>query len=73
MIEIEKGVKMPSAGAKEFVCIMREMNFGDSFLINDREITPKLRSNIYAAARAVRIAIKQKMAGDHLRVWRIYE
>ncbi len=73
MIEIEKGVKMPSAGAKEFVRIMAKMNFGDSFLINDREITPKLSSNIYAAARAARIAIKQKMAGDNLRVWRVYE
>ena len=71
MIEIEKGVEIPSDGAKEFIYIMKKMNFGDSFFIDDREITPRLRSNIYAAARATRIAIKQKMSGNNLRVWRI--
>jgi len=73
MYQIEKGVEMPTKGAGEFVSLMNKMDFGDSFLINDREITPKLRSNIYAAARAARIAIKQKMKGNNLRVWRIKE
>jgi hypothetical protein len=73
MIEIEKGVEIPSKGAGEFISLMRQMDIGDSFLINDREITPKLRSNIYAASKATGIVIKQKMSGINLRVWKIGE
>lgn len=70
MIEIEKGVEM-STGSNEFINIMKKMEVGDSFLVNDREITPKVRGNIYTAAKFAGIAIKQKTIGENLRVWRV--
>lgn len=48
------------------------MEIGDSFLIDDREITLKLRNNLHAAARSAKIAIKVKKIGDTVRVWRIF-
>ncbi len=49
MFEIERNVKMPGKGASEFISVMQKMEVGDSFLVNDREISPRLRSNVYAA------------------------
>lgn len=71
MFEIERNVKMPGKGAGEFISVMQKMEAGDSFVVNDREITPRVRSNIYAAARVARIVIKQKTIYGGLRIWKV--
>lgn len=66
-IKIEKGVPMPSAGARELRAVLEKMEVGDSIVID-----AELRASVFSAFMRASIKCKTRVEPDgRYRVWRV--